>query len=192
MEKIKVLLASGDYISLGAWQKAYGLPENSTMIGKHFSYTEHKFQEDINRYGELIVCAPLMQVLDLYREKKNSPVKINSFNRDEKKQLELHTEGFRAATFSPHVVKLAVDCDTPNPEHLKNGEDAFKLVRDNAKFALEAGKELGIGVRVGSEQYIKAGYTFIHIDVTPEYYGKGKVWSGKPHPEVWEVDQKTW
>lgn len=178
---VKVLLADGSYITLGEHQKALELKEGSAQIARHFSFTEPKFAEDLRNYGELIVCAPLMRVLDVYRALVNAPVNINSFNRNEEKQQSLKAQGARAATFSPHVVKLAADVDT------KDEEDTRKKV----VVMLEAAKMAKVPIRIGYEDYIKAGQSFIHVDVCPLYYAKGKVWNAIKHPEAWEF-QNSW
>jgi len=146
-------------------------------IGKYFSVTEARFQKDIELYGEVVLCEPLFRVLNRYREIKGSPVIINSLNRDRKKQQELLKAGFRAAQVSPHEYFLAADCDTVSvAETLLN----VPMVR-------QAAKELGIKIRIGYTEYIKAGQSFIHVDVCPEYFGKNGVWKDHPHPKQWET-----
>lgn len=178
-EKIKFLMPDGSLMKFEDYQKQNKL--TGAQIARNFSYTEAKFLEDINRYGELIVCHKLMKVLDTYRTLKKEPITINSFNRNEEKQEELRLEGMRAAKVSPHVVKLAADCDT------KTKEETLA----NVKLVKEASSITGIKVRIGYQDYLDFGQTFIHIDVTPEYYAKGKVWYEKPHPKSWELEI-TW
>jgi hypothetical protein len=178
---IKVLTGSGKYISLIEWQEKYGLQRGSAQIGKHFTYTESRFTQDIEQFGELIVCAPLMYVLDEFRKRVKRCVRINSFNRTDEYQKGLKERGLKAATFSPHVVKLAADIDTSTPEQ----------TRDEVKILLEAAKSLNIPIRIGYEQYLANKQTFIHVDVCPEYFGKGKVWHDLAHPKAWEY-QLTW
>jgi hypothetical protein len=178
-DKIKFLMRSGELMPFEQYQKLRGL--RGTQIAKHYNYTEPKFTEDIERYGELIVCDLLMQALDTYRVIKKQPVNINSFNRDDAKQIELKAFGYRTAEFSPHVVKLAADCDTKSK---KDTEESAILMRT-------AGKVLGIKIRIGWKDYLKKGQTFIHVDVCPEFYDRGKVWYERPHPAVWE-NEITW
>lgn len=178
---VKILQPDGSYTTLAAHQKAWELKEGSAQIARHFSFTEPKFAEDLKNYGELIVCAPLMRVLDVYRALVGEPVNINSFNRSEEKQKSLQDNGFRAAKNSPHVVKLAADVDT------KDEADTRKKV----VYMLEAAKMAKIPIRVGYEDYIKIGQSFIHVDVCPLYFAKGKVWHAKEHPSAWEF-QISW
>lgn len=170
-DKVRVLATDGSYITLEQWQKKYGLSGN--QIGKYFSLREQRFQDDLGLYGELIVCEPLMRLLDFIREDVGHALTINSFNRDEKKQEQLKEDGFRAATVSPHVYKVAADIDTITKEQ----------TRAMARRAIELGKKNNIICRVGSEQYIAQGQTFVHVDVAPMYYGVGKPFEAKcPHP----------
>lgn len=39
-------------------------------IGKYFSVSENRFQEDIRLYGEVVICDLLFKVLNRYRELK--------------------------------------------------------------------------------------------------------------------------
>lgn len=180
MEKVKVLTALGEYISLEEWQKRYGITGDN--IGRHFSLSEHRFQKDIELFGELIVCAPLMIIMDAYREEKGSSITVNSYNRSHEKQQQLIADGFRAAKTSPHEFKLAADCDTKT----------YDQSRKEGKMVIEIGKKLKIPCRVGIEDYIKEGQTFIHIDVCPLYFGKGGVWAKQAHPKPWEKAYSTW
>lgn len=180
-DKVKIVLRDGSSVSLDDWQKKYGLHVGSDNIGKHFSLDEDRFKADIKLYGELVVNELLITVLDAFREEVGVPVTLNSFNRDIAHQLELKKKGFKAATTSPHVVKMAADIDTKSPEQ----------TREWVKVLLEVGRKLGISIRVGYEQYLAAGQTFIHVDVCPEYYGKGKPFSKHQHPPVWE-SKITW
>ena len=174
--KVLVLTHEDLFISLNDWQYGYGLNVGSAEIGHHYKFTEPKFAENIARYGKLIVCGPLMKVLDRYRELIEEPNNINSFNRDDKKQEELNLAGMRTAKFSPHVVKMAADCDTYSEEDTK-----IKV-----KKMIQAGIESDIKIRVGFQQYLDAGQTFIHVDVCPMYYAKGMPRHNEPHPKVWE------
>ena len=150
-------------------------------IGKYFSVSESRFQEDIRLYGEVVICDLLFRVLNRYRELKGEPVKLNSLNRDRKKQEQLLKDGFRAAKTSPHEYFLAADVDT------KDQSDTILSV----PIMRQAAKDLGIKVRIGWQDYLKAGQSFIHVDVCPEYFGKGKVWSQNSHPVQWST-QNEW
>lgn len=156
-------------------------PFHATQITKNFSTTEKRIQEDINLYGECNICVPLFDVLQRYRELKGKPVNINSLNRDRKKQESLIKQGFRAAKISPHEYFLAADVDT----------ESVSETLLNVPLMRQAAKELGIKVRIGWQDYIKAGQSFIHVDVCPEYFGKGKIWNHVSHPVQWE-SQNEW
>jgi hypothetical protein len=178
-DKIKFLTRDGKILDFTAYQTIHNL--TGTQIGKYFSYKEAKFTQDIQDYGELIVCEPLMMLLDALREAKEAPVIVNSFNRDKAKQESLHARGFKAATFSPHVAKLAADVDTLNAEETEY----------IANLVIGISQMMGIMARVGFKQYIDEGQTFVHIDVCPEYYAPGKPFNYIPHPLAWE-QQITW
>jgi uncharacterized protein YcbK (DUF882 family) len=171
-----VIDKTGKEISLKEWQHKYGLPENSTKIGKFFSTTERKFQQDLKDYGKLVVNEQLIRFLDRLREKWAKPITINSFNRSPEKQAQLTAAGYRTASFSPHMVFMAADVDSGS---------ALES-RQLAMLAEGVSKELGIKIRIGLEDYIKAGQTFVHFDVCPEYYAKGKPFHTEPHPIQWE------
>jgi hypothetical protein len=55
----------------------------------------------------------------------------------------------------------------------------------------EVASIVNIKVRIGYNQYLEAGQTFVHVDVCPEYYAPGKPWHALEHPAVWEK-QITW
>lgn len=175
-DKVLILTKDDTFISLEAWQNIYGLNIGSSEIGKHYKFTEPKFMEDLERYGMLIVCEPLIKVLDRYRELIDEINNINSFNRDEKKQDELKAAGFKTATNSPHVVKMAADCDTYSQSDTLIKVDRMK----------QAGIDCKIKIRIGYQQYLDEGQTFIHVDVCPMYYGKDMNRHNEPHPKAWE------
>lgn len=176
MSKTVVITKEGKEITLKEWQKMYQLPENSTMIGRHFSTTERIFARDLKDYGTLVVNEQLMRVMDRFRDRIKKPVNVNAFNRNEAKQAELAAQGLRTATHSPHVVFMAVDIDTTSALETR------EFVRELDGVA----KELGIKIRIGYEDYLKIGQTFVHVDVCPEYYAKGKPFNNHPHPVQWE------
>lgn len=176
-DKVKVVTRDGETISLEAWQKMYNLPLGSSRIGEFFYLSEYRFKKDIELYGELVVNELLIRLLDAIRKASNHPLIINSFNRSAEKQEQLKKDGARAATTSPHVVKLAADIDTLSKD------DTLKLV----KRIREVADIVKIKCRIGYRQYMEDGNTFVHIDVCPEYFAYGKPWHDQPHPEVWEL-----
>lgn len=176
-DKVKVVLRNGSEVSLPEWQKIYGLPIDSDKIGRHFSLTESRFIRDIQDYDELIVNELLMTVMDALRDALKKRIIVNSFNRSEAHQQDLKKRGFKTATHSPHVAKMAVDIDTTSPEE----------TREWAKYVKQVASILNIKVRIGFEEYLNTGQTFIHIDVCPEYYASGKPYYKFPHPKQWEL-----
>jgi hypothetical protein len=179
-ENVTVLTSKGTYITLAEWQKLYGL--TGDKFGKHFSLGEARFKKDIELFKTLVICAPLIVLLDDLRDATKKPMVINSFNRDKAYQAKLKKQGLRAATYSPHEVKMAADKDTYS----------FQQSRDEAKLTIELAKKKDILCRVGVEDYIKEGQTFIHIDVCPMYFAPGKPFHAVKHPVAWEVPYKTW
>jgi hypothetical protein len=173
---ITIITRSGEEISLSAWQKAYGLEVGSAQIGKYFSATESRFAGDIQTFGKLVVNELLMIVMDEFRRRRGFAVNINSFNRTEAYQKQLTGEGYRTATVSPHVALMAADIDTATADQ----------TRSEAALLQQISLELGIRIRVGYADYLKAGQTFIHVDVCPEYFGTGKPFHHHQHPKAWE------
>lgn len=196
MDKVKVMTRDGSMISLEAWQLLYDLEPGSAQIGKYFRLNEGKFMRDLVDYGELIVNELLMRVMDAFREAVKHPAKVNAFNRDEKKQAQLINGGFRAASTSPHVVKLASDIDTPGVDDLRElhptwgpkrlWDACVRINYSEASTMRQVANLENIKVRIGHKQYLQDGNTFIHLDVCPEYYAPGRPFHHHPHPEVWE------
>jgi hypothetical protein len=187
MKNIKIILRSGEEISLEAWQKLYGLKVGSASFGHYFSYTEAKFAQNLRQYGKLIVNELLQRVLDELRIRSGKAVNISAYNRsDEKQEALLNAKDangkplYAAAANSPHVEYLAADIKTSSAAES----------RQLAKLLDEISKELGIKIRIGVEQYIKKGQLFIHLDVCPEYFAKGKPFHNKKHPWQWEVEAR--
>jgi len=189
-DKVVILTKEDTYISLEQWQQRYEPEVHSDQIGKYFRFTEGKFLADIERYGKLIVCEPLMLIMDEYRKLKGEPVKVNAYNRDDKKQQELHEQGFRTAQFSPHVEKMAVDMDTLS---IQDTYTQLPILR-------KACWNLGFGYRIGWKQYLEnvdkdgkpAPQTFLHLDVAPHYYASGKARHEEKHPSAWEINKLEW
>lgn len=185
IEKVRVLLEDGSRITLPEWQRAYGLTVNSHKIGQYFSLGEPRFRADLERFGKLIVCAPLMRVLDRFRYEVDRPVHINSFNRTKAYQRELKNQGYRTATYSPHVEKMAADIDTTS--HAQTNAEVQVLRNISA--------DMGIPIRIGWLSYQKRGQTFIHVDVCPHYFGAGGPLAQRvspPVPDAWRIAGAEW
>lgn len=207
--KVIILTLDGRHITLNEWQKLYGLPIGSDLVGKYFSYKETRFIEDITLYGVVIIAEPLIIVLDEYRHITGVPAILSSLNRNDAKQLELlkleEEENARRkkldpsykpdklrAEISPHVFKLAADVDVKNKAQVLARVPAMRL----------AARNKNIRIRIGYMAYLKKHdelaaegkpdqWTFIHVDVCPMYFGPGGVWHKDPHPKVWEI-QNEW
>lgn len=177
-KNISALLETGEIVSLEEYQRTRSLPVGSDKMGVFFSLREKRFSKDIELFGGLVICCPLMRLMDEYRSLLGKPVSINSFNRTEEYQEELRRRGFKAAKNSPHVVKMAADINTHSK---KQTEEGVLVLR-------KAAKKLGIKCRIGWRQYMNAGSTFIHVDVCPMYYAPGKPFHGNDHPKVWEIE----
>lgn len=187
---IIVIDKEGKQISLTQWQKKYGLPLGGDHIGKYFSLNEDRFQRDLMLYNQLIINEQLMRVTDQFREDVGRPLTANAFNRSAEHQVALGKQGLRTATISPHVFYkvdhiihgcIAIDVDTKSDEQTNKEVLILKA----------SAKKLGIKIRVGYKEYQEAKQTFIHFDVGPEYYAKGKPWNHLFHPKAWE-NEITW
>ena len=172
---MNIINKEGNILSLEEWQEIYNLKKDSKQIGKFFAIGEHSI------YDDATVSCLLILVLDKYRELKGVPVRINSLYRTQDHQDKLLALGYRAASTSPHVVGMAADVDTMSEQ------DTY----DSVSLLNKAAKQLGIKIRLGFHLYLADGNTFVHVDVCPEYYGKGKPYYGKDHPVQWE-NSITW
>jgi len=195
-DKVKVIIRTGSVITLEEWQRMYGLTVGSDKIGRYFSLRENEFLSNIRDYGQLVVEEYLIMLHDAYRHETGEPVIVNACNRDDKKQQQLREKRLRAATHSPHVVSLAWDTDTPGVNELRSTyfletdewlwNKAKEINRARSIKMRRLANKLNISVRIGNEQYLKDGNTFIHVDTCPEYYAPGRPYHHEPHPKQWE------
>lgn len=167
---MEIINKLGQLISLEEWQELYNIPRDQIHIGKFFAIGEHSI------YDDGFVAAPLIAVLDKYRELKGKPVTINSMYRTQRHQDNLKEAGYRTAATSPHVAGMAADIDTTSER------DTY----DSVSLLVKAAKQLGIKIRLGYQSYLADGNTFIHVDVCPEYYAPGKPYYAQGHPAQWE------
>lgn len=167
---MNIINKDGRVMDLAEWQELYNLPKGSQYIGAFFAIGEHSIYDDGS------VAAPLIMLLDKYRELKGKPVSLNSLHRTQKQQDGLRAAGYRAAATSPHVRGMAADVDTMSEK------DTY----DSASLLTKAAKLLGIKIRLGYHSYLADGNTFVHVDVCPEYYAQGKPYYGDEHPKQWE------
>lgn len=176
MFEATIILLNGESVPLIQWQRMYGLIPGSSQVGKHFDIGEPSFNNG------LTISECIIRFLDVLRVKWGKPIYINSLDRTEADQERLRNQGYRAATTSPHVSKLAADIDTTSKDETY---DLLECI-DEVKELLE------YDVRIGWESYMKIGQTFIHIDVCPMYFKPGAVWHDKNHPKVWENTSGEW
>lgn len=165
-----ILLLNGELVSLPVWQKMYNLTVGSSQIGRFFDIGEPNFRDG------LTISEGIIRMLDVIRLLRGRATNANSLDRTDEDQERLKSEGYRTATYSPHVVKMAVDINT------SDFDDTLELV-DIIK---EAAEILGYQVRIGWKSYMNDGSTFVHFDVCPMYYRLGKVYNEQSHPKVWE------
>lgn len=166
-----IIMQNGQSIPLATWQDLQGLP--SINITSNITLNSSVV------WGSFEISVYVLQILNaIYPEYK----KINSLYRTDTKQKELIREGnINAAKISPHVFGMAADIDAVSKE------DTLKL----ADLIRETAKLLGISVRIGFNKYLLRGNTFVHFDVTPEYYSEGKPYHNLKHPIQWET-QLEW
>jgi hypothetical protein len=163
----KIILVSGEIVPLNVWQKTKGYSEN--QLSKFFSTKERTLKNP-----DWILHESLFDILDELRKEVGKPIRINSGFRSVEHQEVLRKTNKGAVANSPHTWGLAIDVDT-----VSNGEsDAY------AKLILQIAKEKNIDVRVGWQQYKKFHETFVHFDVAPEMFGKGKIWEQQVPKDV--------
>ena len=169
-----IILANGNEVSLTTWQKMMHLEVGSNQLSVHFSIGEK------NIFNKCKVSGLLLQLMDRVREEWKKALNVNSLDRTLEEQKKLLSQGYRAAKKSTHVLGLAVDLDTTS------NEETNRLVRTIEKVS----KDMGIKVRIGWEEYKKDGYTFVHLDVGPEYFGKNKPYHLMSFPEPWAMEAR--
>ena len=124
----------------------------------------------------------LLLAWELVRDAWGKPIRVNSGVRSERKQLALRKAGYRAAEFSPHVVKfartaggliihrpcLALDLDTHTPEESRL---LAECIRDCAPMA-----------RIFWSRYLP--HTFVHFDIAPMLRFNQKAWLAPEEREL--------
>lgn len=165
-----IILLNGTKVSLSEFQSLYGI--KSDQVGRYFGMNEFP--------NPFIMAEPVIRLADLVRGFMGKPLHLNSSYRSQRKQDELRKSEFRAAFYSPHVKGMAFDIDTTSEA------ETYALVA-----ALEYCADLlGYKIRLGFKDYLLDGHTFVHVDVTPMYYGKGKIYNRTDHPFQWETERK--
>lgn len=172
----QIIAENGELISLEDYQIQFDLSKD--QLSENFSIKEQK----IGGLQPFKYALPLIRLIQLVREKKGIPIKINSGFRTRAKQLQLLRDGARAATYSPHEQGMAFDLDTIS----------WQDTLDTVEIIKESARELGIKVRIGYRQYWNLDKaTFIHVDVCPMYFAKGMPFHNENHPIQWE-GENTW
>ena len=155
----KIILVTGEIVSLEKWQKSKSYTDS--QLSKFFSLKERTLKNP-----DWVLHESLFEILDELRSEVGKPIRINSGFRSPEHQEFLRKTNKGAVANSPHTWGLAIDVDT-----VSNGQsDAY------AKLILDIAKAKNIAVRVGWQQYKRFHETFVHFDVAPEMFGKGKIW----------------
>lgn len=150
-------------MSLADHQAINDLPKDK--VGKYFSLNEKAIRES------QIINAELIAILDTLREQIKRPVIITSLHRTPKKQQELKEAGYAAASHSPHLYGCAADIDCKNAFEVKAYAGLLEAIS----------LDLGIPIRIGYNQYLKLGQTFVHIDTTPLIFGEEGIYGHLPN-----------
>jgi len=168
----KVLLKNGDIVELSEWQKANGQKEN--WLSYRLAVNE------VADKRHLLVSEYLIEVFEKIRTLWGKPLIINSGYRTEAHQVKLVEDPrYKAAISSPHCRGYALDIDT------KSKAETLEL--------LDCIRSLDIDfIRIGWENYLNAGQTFIHIDIAPFYHGYGRVLFAEPVKPSWRESGKEW
>lgn len=103
------------------------------------------------------IFKPILDIAELVREEWAKPIYINSGVRTARKQKDLRDMGYKAAMYSPHVYRCALDLDTTSEEETNQ---LVRICRDVAE-------EVNLPLRIGWRSYLRAGSTFVHIDLAP-------------------------
>lgn len=170
----QILDGNGRLQDLKEWQQFKGI--KGDKLSANFSVPEFDCE------GDLLISEVLIDFLQVVRSRWGKPLKVSSGYRSDAKQASLKAQGYKTAKVSPHTKGMAADLDTTSPDETKK---LAALVESVARF-------MKLPVRIGFKQYLNAGQTFVHIDVCPHYYAKGRPLHDEPHPAAWEIPYLTW
>ena len=170
MIEATIIQLNGEKISLQKWQSLYGLVVGSADLGRYLTIGEPNINNGLE------ISEGVIRFFDCLRAMWGKPLYVNSLDRTNAQQEQIKLTNPNAANTSPHVVKLAIDIDTISKEQTFDLLDCID----------EVAQILGYQIRVGWKQYLQRGNTFIHVDVCPMYFSKGKVWNKIEHPRQWE------
>lgn len=172
---LQIISGTGEVLDLKQWQQFKGILRGDKLT-ENFAWNEFDCE------GELLLSEVLVDFLQVIRRKWGKSMKVNSGYRTKLKQEQLHAQGYKTATFSPHTKGMAADIDTTSRQE----------TNELAQLMITTAKQLKLPIRVGYLQYLNAGQTFVHIDVCPHYYAKGRPYYDLSHPPAWEKAYLTW
>jgi hypothetical protein len=132
------------------------LEDEYVAESKHFSQKELYDAAPFAPSTKLIY-GPTLELAEAIRKEWGRPLRVNAGVRTKAKQADLKRRGYKAATYSPHVYRCALDIDTTSRDETE------RLVRVIRKVS----RETGIPCRIGWQSYLRSGMTFIHVDVAP-------------------------
>lgn len=170
----QIISGTGELIDLKTWQQFRGL--KGDKVSDNFSASEFDCE------GELLLSEVLIDFLQVVRLRWGKPMKVNSGYRTKAKQEALKAQGYKTATFSPHTKGMAADIDTTTAAETKQLADLM----------LNVGEQLKLPIRVGFQQYLNIGQTFVHVDICPHYFKRGRPYHDQVHPPVWEREYLSW
>jgi hypothetical protein len=173
----QILDGNGRLQDLKEWQQFRGI--KGDKLSANFNASEFDCE------GELIISEVLIDFLQVLRDRWGKSLLVNygtrrgAGYRTDKKQAELKAQGFKTATITPHKKGMAADLDTFSADETK-------------KLAALAERFMKLPIRIGYKQYLNAGQTFVHIDVCPHYFAKGRPLHDFEHPSAWEIPYLSW
>lgn len=170
----QILDGNGRLQDLKEWQQFRGI--KGDKLSANFNASEFDCE------GELIISEVLIDFLQVLRDRWGKFLKINSGYRTDAKQTALKKAGYKTATTSPHIQGMAADLDTTSADETKR---LAALAESVARF-------MKLPIRIGYKQYLNAGQTFVHIDVCPHYFAKGRPLHDTEHPSAWEIPYLSW
>ena len=125
--------------------------------GRYFSPQE---LYDAGRFAprEKAIFGPIIQLCDEIRRRWGKPIRCSAGVRTPEKQKDLKRRGYKAATYSPHVIgRSAMDLDVSSAAEVRRLVQLVRVVS----------KDLNIPVRIGWQSYLRAGMSFVHVDCAP-------------------------
>lgn len=169
----RILKKDGSVIELRKWQyEVYPALTASNKVSPHLSIKELSFQNEFEM-SELTI-----DVFEIIREKWGNPLAINAAWRTKEHQADLRKRGYRAAMISPHEYGYALDLDTTSPAETMQ---LLKVIRAVKNYYCPF-------IRIGWEDYLKDGNTFIHFDIAPFYHRpEGIFYDTKKYPVQWQT-----